>query len=940
MRLLSARLRNYRIHGEYEVEFDPARTLVGGPNETGKSTLIEAIHRALFLRGRTGGEVQKRMVSTRHPGVPEVELRFEAGGRTYHVHKRFAGPQGSTRLSDDTGFSAQDDEAESRLVQLLGVEELQGGRGLAERLSKQWAHLWVWQGEAGDDPAAHATAEQSRLIQRLQALGGAAALQSDLDARVARHFAEAHDSIFAQTGRPKAMSDLAKAEQALTLAQAELAQATERVQNLEHAAAELESASRDLATATDNLKTLHQEQQAVESRLHQLATLRQREIEEKQSATTAADRQAGLETADRKILTTRREVAALEQALAPKTDQLRRLELAHSEHRQCLVEAESKCRATADAVRAARLRHDLAAAQFALFEKATLHARLTEKAQAVASRRQAVAELKAQLALLPDLTRSGLAKLQKLESQCATAAAALQAMAAGLEVLASDQPVLAGDTPLPPGQHRILTEDTEVRIGDAIRLRIQPGGGTSLAEARAAERTARRKLQDALDAFGLASVQAASETQARREDLKSRQQKALAELDGMGADQLEAELQTAHDSLAAARGNADRLQALVADSPSPADATAAKTLRDAAQETLQQAEEAEGAATSARDAGAQTLASRETDLTRHRQELEQQQRQLNDLQAQLRLLLDTHGLDAARLEALSQAQQARTLADAALQTTRNAIAALQPDLLETDRSRLARAITQKTNERGEAQTRIAVARNTLRSEGAEDPRAALAAAQARARTATALHEAQARRAKAIARLHQLFQDQQRALAAQFTSPLADRISGYLQCLFGPDTRAQITLEQNGFTGLRLFRPGADGAAASFDELSGGAREQLAAAVRLAMAEVLAADHDGCLPVVFDDAFAYSDPERVIQLQRMLDLAAHRGLQVIVLTCNPSDYAALGAKSILLPPPKPGAEEEDDRRHVPTDRTPLSGPSVQSVQSVVQSVSDR
>ena len=72
-----------------------------------------------------------------------------------------------------------------------------------------------------------------------------------------------------------------------------------------------------------------------------------------------------------------------------------------------------------------------------------------------------------------------------------------------------------------------------------------------------------------------------------------------------------------------------------------------------------------------------------------------------------------------------------------------------------------------------------------------------------------------------------------------------------------------------------------------------------------MAEVLAADHGGCLPVVFDDAFAYSDPERVNQLQRMLDLAATRGLQVIILTCNPVDYAALGAKTVSLRPERHG-----------------------------------
>ena len=76
--------------------------------------------------------------------------------------------------------------------------------------------------------------------------------------------------------------------------------------------------------------------------------------------------------------------------------------------------------------------------------------------------------------------------------------------------------------------------------------------------------------------------------------------------------------------------------------------------------------------------------------------------------------------------------------------------------------------------------------------------------------------------------------------------------------------------------------------------------RLAAAVRLAMAEILAADHDGCLPLVFDDAFAYTDPERVQFLQRMLDLAALRGLQVIVLTCTPDDYSGLGASEIRIP----------------------------------------
>jgi DNA repair exonuclease SbcCD ATPase subunit len=219
--------------------------------------------------------------------------------------------------------------------------------------------------------------------------------------------------------------------------------------------------------------------------------------------------------------------------------------------------------------------------------------------------------------------------------------------------------------------------------------------------------------------------------------------------------------------------------------------------------------------------------------------------------------------------------------------------------LEGDRTRIGRAIKERTNEQNDAGKQIAVAKATLSSDGSEDPATDLATAEAKARSATEHRSSVQRQSQAIALLDQLFQEEQHSLAAQFTQPLADKISGYLQCIFGAGACAQVDLENNEFTGLRLSRPGFGGAPFAFDALSGGAKEQTAAAVRLAMAEVLAADYGGCLPVVFDDAFAYSDPERVNQLQRMLDLAATRGLQVIVLTCNPTDYASLGARTVTL-----------------------------------------
>ena len=58
MRLTHCRIQNTRLHRDLQLAFAPGLTLIGGGNETGKSTLVEALHRALFLKASaTGGAV-------------------------------------------------------------------------------------------------------------------------------------------------------------------------------------------------------------------------------------------------------------------------------------------------------------------------------------------------------------------------------------------------------------------------------------------------------------------------------------------------------------------------------------------------------------------------------------------------------------------------------------------------------------------------------------------------------------------------------------------------------------------------------------------------------------------------------------------------------------------------------------------------------------------
>ena len=144
------------------------------------------------------------MQSTSFPGNPEVEVVFETGGAQYQLAKRFSGQTGTTRLTRVGGETWQGDEAQARLAALLGVNEPASGRATSGWLTQQWSHLWVWQGQSGKDPSGSFAPHQADLLQQLQRVGGAVALQSELDGRVASRFSVLRGQVFTRPAPPRA----------------------------------------------------------------------------------------------------------------------------------------------------------------------------------------------------------------------------------------------------------------------------------------------------------------------------------------------------------------------------------------------------------------------------------------------------------------------------------------------------------------------------------------------------------------------------------------------------------------------------------------------------------------------------------------------------------------------------------------------------------------
>lgn len=86
-----------------------------------------------------------------------------------------------------------------------------------------------------------------------------------------------------------------------------------------------------------------------------------------------------------------------------------------------------------------------------------------------------------------------------------------------------------------------------------------------------------------------------------------------------------------------------------------------------------------------------------------------------------------------------------------------------------------------------------------------------------------------------------------------------------------------------------MRPGFAGHEEAFPSLGGGAREQVVAAVRPAIAELLAGPYSGMGPVVFDDAFADADPGHVDRVMDVLYQAGRDGPQVTAAAYDPERY---------------------------------------------------
>jgi DNA repair exonuclease SbcCD ATPase subunit len=135
---------NWRGIAEATLQFHEGVTVVGGPNESGKSSLRAALKAALLLP--TGARGEKKVLEANRPWetkhFPRVRLEFQIEGKNCAVEKEFLRPKQWASLYVSDRVVAQDDDVQSSLLQLLGP-------------AAEWIDvLWGVQGEVTFDRAA------------------------------------------------------------------------------------------------------------------------------------------------------------------------------------------------------------------------------------------------------------------------------------------------------------------------------------------------------------------------------------------------------------------------------------------------------------------------------------------------------------------------------------------------------------------------------------------------------------------------------------------------------------------------------------------------------------------------------------------------------------------------------------------------------------------
>jgi hypothetical protein len=872
LRLREVRLANFRRFRQPVTlsGLTDGLNIVIEPNETGKSTLLEALRAGLFVRHSSRNQLTNSFAPHGEQVGPEVRVAFDHDGSRWTVTKRFL--RSAQIELDGPGGRAQGDEAEARLHELFGSVRDTSQRGDPSSHGALGL-LWIGQTEAlSVSPPGELVRNTVRatLEGEVGSIMGGPAFDG-VRSRVEAGYAE----YWTNTGLPRQRQR--QAEDAAAALRGAARVAKERLDDLDRSLSELDDLQfrlrildRDLADRTDaearaelvgNLEIARSSAQLLARRRaeHEVARSRLEALEDVRNrySTTCEERDKAQNRVD--------------QYAAERTKLADDLEGARARVETCRTEL-------------ARLRWERQRAREVLTAAEETSRRL-DRREAIGRGRarletvvgieaeQAAAQAAIDAAIPADLLK----ELEDGEREIATARAAAEAGATRIALITPGAVATLNGEPIGEGD-RILTAEAIVSLNGA-ELRIRPPAGAATAEARlrqAVNLQADRLTEAAVgDVKGARALnQAARDATAELRAIKARMAAMTPADEILGIDAGPAALrafllEVVEDGEDEARGHHPDLDALdSAAKELEAAVVRAETAEEAAIVDLREIEEKDSPL-----ATAQALASSNAENAIRQIETLETRSDFADIESTMVRLREEA---AAAAVALAQAEEDATAYDASAIKRRIDVIDARAQTASDERSRLALNIA-----------RIESVVELEGGKGLAESAAMLLeeAAEAEANLARVRDEA------AVLKLLRLTLDEARAeMSRTFVGPVVRRTKRHIERLL---PGCELTFSED----LGLTSITRTGVSEGCDNLSRGTQEQLAVLTRLAFADMLL-EQNRPVSLILDDPLAYSDDVRLDLMTEIL-LEAGERMQIIILTCRERAFRHVPANRVMM-----------------------------------------
>lgn len=891
MILRSAKVNDFRLLKQpVSVDFGPGLNVIHGPNESGKTTLMEAIWCGLTLRSRATGLRVDELVP-HAGGIPTVELVFDHGGFQYTLLKCFDGHRGQTSLRFQPTAShhateqqlLEGDAAEDRVRLTMGLGESAGRARAGDEHLGVWPLLWVREGESGIRPSVRLFDGGRRSLgERLAAIAGEVLAGSGGEQTIAavrteysRYFSEKQGKERTAENPLKTARDQLEAANShlemLSQRQAEYSEAVDRyaelgdkVRGLSAQLPKLFAGKHQLQQQGESLGHISQRANAARAEL-QAATARHTQLQQlmeqfdslhrdrEQAESRAADATVRIGILKAELVALESPENGQEQSLETLKEELHAADLG-SRHLQTHLDAQ-RCRER-------------------------IH-ELTDRLKRATASRERSERLKTQIEDIP-ASESVMQELERLERRHEQAMVAVHAAGAAIRVVPTQSTSIklgsrTWQVEASTEWSQQIEEPTRFKLGDLAIIEVVPGGlevGNFRRQAQETEKAIKQRLNE----LGFKSVNAARRMREARHRYEVQLQSAEITLEQIAPDGTG----TIEDDLAAHRQELEPIELQLAEmdvnTSYPEDsrallATQVDIERRAQQsrERLESALSGMASKSTARESLIAKISAAESELLAHTERVKQ-------IETRVEALSKTVSIEKLRQELAQNT--------AAVVAKRGALESIEAEVRQAGGDQLDQALGKVAHDIASIESELELTRRQhhtlegyLMAADLMGLHEALKVAEAERDRAKARFEPLAQHAAAIRLLHNTLEETRDRARQSVVEPLRRTVSPLVQSVFG-DTGLAFD-EQ--FAVEKVHRGGSSDL---FEQLSGGTKEQLALLIRLGMAKVLAKGEK--LTVMLDDTLVATDKERFSRIVDVL-IEVSESLQIILYTCHWERY---------------------------------------------------